>query len=68
MGTVSVVTIRNDAPFQRPFVVSPTRYWPKSRKPQTLVQIQDGKLVSVYSGGKTLGPARYPTPAWSKRK
>jgi len=36
--------------------------------PQTLVQIQDGKLVPVYSGGKTLGQARYPTPPWSKRQ
>ena len=36
--------------------------------PQTLVQIQDGKLVPVFSDGKVLAPARYPTPAWSKRR
>jgi branched-chain amino acid transport system substrate-binding protein len=35
--------------------------------PQTLIQIQHGKLVSIYSAGKTLGKALYPTPAWSKR-
>jgi branched-chain amino acid transport system substrate-binding protein len=35
--------------------------------PQTLIQIQHGKLVSIYSAGKTLGKPLYPTPPWSKR-
>lgn len=36
--------------------------------PQTLVQVQNGRLVPVFAGGKELAPALYPTPAWSKRK
>jgi branched-chain amino acid transport system substrate-binding protein len=35
---------------------------------QVLVQIQDGKLVPVYAGGKMVGKALYPTPQWSQRK
>ncbi|HVR63617.1 MAG TPA: amino acid ABC transporter substrate-binding protein [Polyangia bacterium] len=35
--------------------------------PQTLIQIQNGRLVPLYAGGKTLGKALYPTPPWSKR-
>jgi branched-chain amino acid transport system substrate-binding protein len=35
--------------------------------PQTLVQIQGGKVVSVYAGGKFLSKPLYPTPPWSAR-
>jgi len=35
--------------------------------PQTLIQIQHGKLVPIYAAGKMLGKALYPTPPWSKR-
>lgn len=35
--------------------------------PQTLIQIQNGRLVPVYAGGKALGKAVYPTPPWNKR-
>jgi branched-chain amino acid transport system substrate-binding protein len=35
---------------------------------QVVVQIQEGKLVPVFAGGKTLGKAVYPAPKWSMRK
>lgn len=35
--------------------------------PQTLIQIQHGRLIPVYAGGKMLSKALYPTPPWSKR-
>jgi branched-chain amino acid transport system substrate-binding protein len=35
--------------------------------PQTLIQIQHGRLVSVYAAGKTLAKPLYPTPPWAKR-
>jgi branched-chain amino acid transport system substrate-binding protein len=35
--------------------------------PQTLIQIQHGKLVPIYAAGQVLGKALYPTPPWSKR-
>ena len=35
---------------------------------QVLVQIQDGKLVPIFVGGKIVGKAVYPTPAWGARK
>jgi branched-chain amino acid transport system substrate-binding protein len=35
--------------------------------PQTLIQIQHGRLVSVYAAGKALARPLYPTPPWSKR-
>jgi branched-chain amino acid transport system substrate-binding protein len=35
---------------------------------QVLVQIQDGKLVPIYVGGKMLAKPVYPTPKWSARK
>ncbi|HXI55637.1 MAG TPA: amino acid ABC transporter substrate-binding protein [Polyangia bacterium] len=35
--------------------------------PQTLIQIQHGRLVSVYAGGKALARPLYPTPPWAKR-
>ena len=35
--------------------------------PQTLVQIQSGKVVPIYAGGKPLNKPRYPTPSWGAR-
>jgi branched-chain amino acid transport system substrate-binding protein len=35
---------------------------------QVLVQIQDGKLVPIFVGGKMVGKAVYPTPGWGARK
>ncbi|HEY2903224.1 MAG TPA: amino acid ABC transporter substrate-binding protein [Polyangia bacterium] len=35
--------------------------------PQTLIQIQHGRLVSVYTAGKVLAKPLYPTPPWAKR-
>ncbi len=35
---------------------------------QVLIQIQDGKLVPIFVGGKVVGKAVYPTPAWGARK
>lgn len=35
---------------------------------QVVVQIQEGKLVPVYAGGKTLAKPIYPAPKWSMRK
>ena len=34
--------------------------------PQTVIQIQDGNVVPIYSD-KLLSKARYPVPAWNKR-
>ena len=35
---------------------------------QVLVQIQEGKLVPVYIGGKMIAKPLYPAPKWSQRK
>jgi branched-chain amino acid transport system substrate-binding protein len=35
--------------------------------PQTLIQIQHGRLVSVYAAGKVLAKPMYPTPPWAIR-
>jgi branched-chain amino acid transport system substrate-binding protein len=35
---------------------------------QVLIQIQDGKVVPVYAGGKMVGKVLYPMPKWNQRK
>ena len=35
--------------------------------PQVVVQVQNGKLVPVYGGGKFLTKLNYPMPAWKQR-
>jgi len=35
---------------------------------QVLIQIQDGKVVPVYVGGKLVAKPVYPTPKWGQRK
>jgi branched-chain amino acid transport system substrate-binding protein len=35
--------------------------------PQTLIQIQNKRLVPIYAAGKLLGKPLYPTPAWGRR-
>lgn len=37
-------------------------------KSQVVIQIQDGKAVPVYAGGKMAARAVYPTPPWGQRK
>jgi branched-chain amino acid transport system substrate-binding protein len=36
--------------------------------PQVVIQIQNGGVVPVYTGGKMGAKALYPTPKWSERK
>jgi branched-chain amino acid transport system substrate-binding protein len=35
--------------------------------PQTVIQVQDGKVVAIYGQTGFVGKALYPMPAWSKR-
>lgn len=35
--------------------------------PQTVIQVQNGKVVAIYGGTGFIGKAEYPMPAWSKR-
>lgn len=35
---------------------------------QVLIQIQEGKVVPVYTAGKFVGKAAYPMPKWGQRK
>jgi branched-chain amino acid transport system substrate-binding protein len=35
--------------------------------PQTLIQVQQGRLVPIYSAGKFQNKPRYPTPTWGSR-
>jgi branched-chain amino acid transport system substrate-binding protein len=35
--------------------------------PQTVIQVQNGKVVPIYGGTGFIGKAEYPMPAWSKR-
>ncbi len=35
--------------------------------PQTVIQVQDGKVVPIYGQTGFIGKALYPMPAWSKR-
>ena len=35
--------------------------------PQTVIQVQNDKVVAIYGGTGFIGKAEYPMPAWSKR-
>ena len=35
---------------------------------QVVIQIQNGNILPVYAGGKTVGKAIYPAPKWGERK
>ena len=35
--------------------------------PQTVIQVQDGKVVAIYGQTGFIGKAHYPMPAWGKR-
>ena len=35
--------------------------------PQTVIQVQNGKVVPIYGRTGFIGKAEYPMPAWSKR-
>ncbi len=35
--------------------------------PQTVIQVQDGKVVAIYGQTGFIGKAQYPMPAWGKR-
>lgn len=49
-------------------VYAPIRYQPNGQidLPQIVIQVQDGKIVPIYSD-HFLNKPRYPVPAWSKR-
>ncbi len=35
--------------------------------PQTMIQVQNGKVMAIYGAGGALGKLQYPMPAWGKR-
>ncbi|MDE2624968.1 MAG: amino acid ABC transporter substrate-binding protein, partial [Betaproteobacteria bacterium] len=35
--------------------------------PQTMIQVQNGKVVAIYGANGALGKLQYPMPAWGKR-
>jgi branched-chain amino acid transport system permease protein len=43
-------------------------YTQQNRHPMVMVQVQDGRFVTVYPPRWAASPARYPLPAWSERE